>query len=107
MTEGDRKTPTLDYRQPGVGHRRKQTPPSWQIWIASVLIALPVIDANSGGDPYWATPAERMQTFVLVAIAVGAGLFIVRRRPRNVVGWLGLVGWGGLCVLALAGALLK
>ncbi|MDB5296501.1 MAG: hypothetical protein JWO31_2484 [Phycisphaerales bacterium] len=107
MTESDRNTTTPNYRQPGVGHLGKQPTPSWQMWTAYVLIALPVIYANRGGDPYWATPTERMQFFALIAIAVGAGLFIVRRRPRNLVGWLGLVGWGGLCVLALTGALLE
>ncbi len=107
MGESDTKTPPLDYRQSGVERLGKQATPSWQIWTAYVLIALPVIDANSGGDPYWATPRDQVQFFVLIGIAVGAGLFIVRRRPRNIFGWLGLVGYGALCVSALVGALLK
>jgi hypothetical protein len=42
-----------------------------------------------------------------MGFAVGAGLFVVRRQPRNVVGWFGFAGWGAFSLFAIVNALLK
>ena len=47
-----------------------------------------------------------MRLYVCTGIAVGSAVFIVRRRPRNVIGWIGLVGWGGLSLAAVVHALM-
>jgi len=79
--------------------------PFWQRIIAYVLIVLPLVMVTGGSVPYPVPNDFAIRFYVLIAFAVGAGLFIIRRSRADVFGWLGFLGWGGLSLLAVIGAL--
>jgi hypothetical protein len=96
------KSEVLDDRQPD----GRATATSWQFIIAYVLMILP---AFYGGQNHpHPVPTDMAATFyVLIGIAIGTGLYVVRRQPGNVLGWIGLLGWGVLAIGASVNALLK
>ena len=105
MTGDAEKPQVVDYRQP-------ENRPSawdamcWQFIIAYVLMVLPAV--YGGQNHPYPVPADMVATFcVLIGIAIGAGLYVVRRQPGNVLGWIGLVLWSLLAVGASVNALLK
>lgn len=107
MTPDAQRPKILDYRKPD------SQPLGWagamrrQFVIAYVLMISPIIyvGMSSSVDP---VPVDRAVTlYVLIGIAIGAGLFVARRQPRNVLGWLGFAGWGALCLGAIVNALLR
>jgi hypothetical protein len=81
-------------------------PPAWPTLVAYVLLALPLVYTLVAEHADPAPPDTAAMLYVTIGIAVGAGLFIVRRSPRNVIGWIGLVGWGGLSLAAIVRALI-
>jgi len=79
--------------------------PLWQRIIAYLVILLPFI-MNIGGSVGYPVPVDvTIRLYVEIAFAVGAGLFIIRRSPADVLDWLGFLGWGGFCLLAVICAL--
>src|SRR5262245_15061644 len=106
MAQRDATTPTLDYQRPDTGRQDEKGATSWQFWLAYPLVALPLY-CIMGSVPHPIPTDMAVKFYVSLGIAVGAGLFIVRRRPRNVIGWLGLCGWGGFCIAAMIGALAR
>ena len=78
--------------------------PIWQRAIAYALIALPIL-WGMGGVAYPVPDDSAIQFYVVLALAVGASLFVVRRRREDVIAWLGLCGWDGLCAFAVVAAL--
>ena len=105
MPHDDRIVPPREYREPGT--LEPSNPPSWPIRIAYVLLALPLIHVAVAGGAYPVPLDFAVRFYVLIGIAVGAAVFILRRRPRNVAGWIGLIGWGGLSLGAVANALMN
>lgn len=83
----------------------RMSTPSWQFKVAYVLLVAPIIYAALAGGPYPVPADHALKLYVCVGLAVGAALFILSRRPRNVAGWLGLVGWGGVSAGAILYAL--
>ena len=93
----------LDYEpRPTKGGTDRPSP----IVAAYLLAALPCLTTSVLTASRAQPPSTTIAVFVTVAIAVGAGLFIVRRRPRDRVGWAALVVWGGFVLLALGSAVL-
>ena len=107
MRKGHESPPTLDYHRPEAPAAEPSDPLAWQIRAAYVVMALPLVYVGFEGAPNPVPIQQVLTTHVLAAIAVGAALFIVRRRPRNVVGWIGLVCWGGLTLTSLVTALVR
>jgi peptidoglycan/LPS O-acetylase OafA/YrhL len=73
----------------------------WQLFAAYVLLALPAVFVEIFGGPYPVPTDFAVELYVCIGLAVGAAVFIVRRRPRNVAGWIGLAIWGGGSLLAI------
>jgi hypothetical protein len=75
--------------------------PKWQFVLAYALLLLPIVFVAVSGGPY-PVPIDLAATFyVWIGLAVGAAVFIVRRRTRNVAGWIALIIWGGGSLLAV------
>ena len=96
------RPPLVDYESPATRAARRPLA-VWQRAIAYAVIVAPAIYLARGPVPHPLPVDWVVWLYVLLGIAVGAGLFIVRRRPRDFVGWLGLIGWGTVVTLALVG----
>ena len=94
MPNEDGTPPPLEYRRPSTPER--SDPPSWPIRIAYVFVMLPLICVAVAGGAYPDPLDFAARFYVLIGIALVAAVFIVHRRPRNVVGWIGVAVWGGL-----------
>jgi hypothetical protein len=83
-----RKT-ILDYSNQRRGGRSAKV--LGAVGVAYVLMVMPLVVSlfDSGERPEWVVEAACMG-----AVAFGASLYVVRRRPGDVIGWVGLVGWG-------------
>lgn len=77
------------------------------IWLARGLLWLPLIWPALARHRRAVPGVDAIPFYVTVGLAVGAALFLARRRPHAVAGWAGLVIWGGFAVLALAYAALR
>jgi len=80
--------------------------PSWQFNLAYLLLAAPLVYIVVAGGPYPVPRDLAVKFYVLIGVACGAAVFIVRRRRRDVAGWIGLIAWGGLSIVAVIAALL-
>ncbi len=80
--------------------------PPWQFTVAYALLALPGLYVAVEGGAYPVPPDFAARFYVLIGFAVGAGVFVVRRRRRDVLGWAGLLFWLAVCALGVGGALL-
>jgi hypothetical protein len=81
--------------------------PEWQYTVAYAVLALPFVYVAIAGGPYPVPRDQAAKLYVCIGLAVGAGVFVVRRRPRDVLGWIGLIVWGGGAAAAMIHALLE
>jgi hypothetical protein len=72
-----------------------------ELWTAYVLIVSPFIYGMLVDHPDPPPISTVVGQTCFIAVAIGASLFVVRRRRRNVFGWLGLVLWGGILLVVL------
>lgn len=79
--------------------------PDWQQAIAYPLVFSPLVVGIF--LPTVCPPPHSSTIAVCASIGLGfsASLAIVLRRPFNVLGWLGVVGWGLVIWILMAGAL--
>ena len=80
--------------------------PDGRFAVAYMLLAAPLAYSAFMPAPHPMPSEVAVGMYVCVGLAVGAAVFILRRRPRDAAGWLGLALWGGLCVIAVAHAML-
>jgi hypothetical protein len=91
MTRDAQKPEVLNYHQPD-RLSVLASPMRWQFMIAYFLIVLPILYVGMSSSVH-PVPVERAVTlYVLIGLAVGAGLFVERRQPRNAIGWFGFAG---------------
>lgn len=81
--------------------------PAWQFNVAYALLAAPLVYVAV--EPTLCPPPceQVIRLYALIGLACGAGVFVVRRRRRDVAGWVGLIAWGGLSLTAVVAAVLR
>ena len=90
--------------------------PAWQRATAYGVMALPLVGYVVPSLPF-VRPAGKMSAhpaptlyvatmYVLIAAAIGAGLFVVRRDWNDFFGWAAIVWWGSVCLLLIVAAVL-